>query len=161
MPVYSTERAPPDFMIVQLTNTIIHNSKAWGKWPLQLHIHTLMKAHTHAYTHDWFVVLQIMPAGEVFAVSVIAHTWTYEYVSYVNTGSQGNGGSAGFANLSLCRLEKAKPSFWCRNKRIGYSYAQPCVCGVWDVALHGTSWWDNSPKTTSVLMWPVNGRVHW
>lgn len=27
-PIYSTQRAPPDFMIVQLTNTIIHNSKA-------------------------------------------------------------------------------------------------------------------------------------
>lgn len=86
---------------------------------------------------------------------MIAHTWTYEYVGYVNTGNRGNGGSAGFANLSLWRLKSAQPSFWCKNKRTGYSYARPCFCKVWDAALKFTSWWNNSPKTTSVLVWPV------
>lgn len=39
-----------------------------------------------------------------------------------------------FANLPLCRREK-NAQHWLVSKQGGYSYAWPCVCGVWDVAI--------------------------
>lgn len=132
-----------------LTNTIIHNSKAWAKW--LLHIQTLAKARTRIHMRDLFPRRWIL-LGRVCCL-VIAHTWTYDHVGCTNTCNQGNVGSVGFANLSFCSLEKSQPTFraWIGEQAVRMHSHVFVEIGMW-------LW--NSPKTTPIPAWPVNSEAH-
>lgn len=69
---------------------------------------------TQTRTHEctWLICSAADKAcrGGVVA-PVIAHTWTQEYVGYVNTGSWGNRRSAGLSNLSFHTLGNSQLLF--------------------------------------------------
>lgn len=76
----------------QLTHTKIHNSKVWGKRPLQLHIHP-WKTRTPMHMQDWLVLLYMKPAGKDSDCSHM-HMW-HQCIGYVKAGGWRNTGEPG------------------------------------------------------------------